>query len=166
MQGNEFSLAFTDTVPGINQIAFPLRLNKLYHTPQILPFSRDTTDRGSKAFPILFREKVTVLQEDRIRACSLTYITICFHGRSFKINMVFGKKRIVACAPAEARLANPPRPFPYLRIVKDILESLSVAPHVVSVSILHVQGVRKSTVIVIHRLICLYVDRSRNPFAW
>ena len=80
---------------------------------------------------------MTVLQEDRIReACSLTYITICFHGRSFKINMVFGKKRIVACAPAEARLANPPRPFPYLRIVKDILESLSVAPLVMSVTIL------------------------------
>ena len=127
------SLAFTDTLLGINQIAFPLRLNKLYHTPKILPFSWDTTDRGSKAFPILFREKVTVLQEDRIReACSLTYITICFHGRSFKINMVFGKKRIVACAPAEARLANPPRPFPHLRIVKNILEFLSVAPLVMS----------------------------------
>ena len=131
------SLDFTDTLLGINQIAFPLRLNKLYHTPEILPFSWDTTDGGSttKAFPILFREKVTVLQEYRIRACSLTYITICFHGRSFKINMVFGKKRIVACAPAEARLANPPRPFPYLRIVKDILESLSVVPHVMSVTI-------------------------------
>ena len=132
------SLDFTDTLLGINQIAFPLRLNKLYHTPEILPFSWDTTDGGSttKAFPILFREKVTVLQEYRIRACSLTYITISFHGRSFKINMVFGKKRIVACATVAARLANPPRPFPYLRIVKDILESLSVAPLVVSVAIL------------------------------
>ena len=90
--------------PASDQITFLLRLNKLYHTFEMLPFSRHSK---WKRKCVLFCEKW--LQEDRIRkAVGSTYnIAICFLTNL----MWFWQGRIVACAPAG--LANS-RPLPYL----------------------------------------------------